>query len=153
MVIRGRGAFRPELPAEMKRLERLNGVLAHRAFENTEHYSGLTDPQLADLLKVRPSRLAQALAQLNEGGDEERIAAAVARFNETKGEDEDADRNTVAALLREANSGELLVRIPVYGTRGPTDVQRGLGAPARRRDPARDPVPHELHFRGRYDHH
>ena len=114
MVIRGRGAFRPELPAEMKRLERLNGVLPYKVFENIEHYSGLSDPQLADLLDVRPSRLADALAQLNQGEDEERIAAAVARFNETAGEDEDADRNTIGALLREANRGELLVRIPVY---------------------------------------
>ena len=114
MVIRGRGTFRPELPAEMRMLERLNGVLAYRAFENIEHYSGLSDPQLADLLDVRPGRLAEALAQLNQGEDEERIAAAVARFNEATGEDEDADRNTIGALLREANSGELLGRIPVY---------------------------------------
>ena len=114
MVIRGRGAFRPELPAEMKRLERLNGVLPYKVFENIEHYSGLSDPQLADLLDVRPSRLADALAQLNQGEDEEKIAAAVARFNEATGEDENADRNTIGDLLREANRGELLVRIPVY---------------------------------------
>ncbi len=114
MVIRGRGAFRPELPAEMKRLERLNGVLPYKVFENIEHYSGLSDPQLADLLDVRPSRLADALAQLNQGEDEEKIAAAVAWFNEATGEDENADRNTIGDLLREANRGELLVRIPVY---------------------------------------
>ena len=114
MVIRGRGAFRPELPTEMKRLERLNGVLPYKIFENIEHYSGLSDPQLADLLDVRPSRLADALAQLNQGEDEERIAAAVARFNEATGKDEDADRNAIGTLLREANRGELLVRIPVY---------------------------------------
>ena len=114
MAVRGRGAFRPELPAEMKRLERLNGVLPYKVFENTEHYSGLSDPQLAALLDVRPSRLADALAQLNQGEDEERIAAAVARFNEATGKDEDADRNTIGALIREANRGELLVRIPVY---------------------------------------
>ena len=114
MVIRGRGDFRPELPAEMKRLERLYGVLTYKAFENIEHHSGLSDPQLSDLLGVRPGRLAEALAQINQGEDEERIAAAVARFNEATGKDEDADRNTIGALLREANSGELLVRIPVY---------------------------------------
>ena len=114
MAIRGRGAFRPELPAEMKRLERLTGVLPYRIFENVEHYSGLSDPQLAALLGVRLSRLAGALAQLDQGEDEERVAAAVAQFNEATGRDEDADRNTVGALLREANRGELLVRIPVY---------------------------------------
>ena len=78
MVIRGRGAFRPELPAEMKRLERLNGKLPYRVFENIEHYSGLSDQQLAALLDERPSRLAGALAQLNQGEDKERIATAVA---------------------------------------------------------------------------
>ena len=112
MVIRGRGAFRPELPAEMKRLERLNGTLPYRVFENIEHYSGMSDPQLAALLDVRPSRLAGALAQLNQGEDKERTAAAVARFYEATGKDE--DRNTIGALLREANRGELLLRIPVY---------------------------------------
>ena len=114
MAIRGRGAFRPELPAEMRRLERLTGVLPNKVFENVEHYSGLSDPQLAALLGVRPSRLADALAQLNQGEDEERIAAVVARLNEVTGKDEDADRNAIGALLREANRGELLVRIPVY---------------------------------------
>ena len=69
MVIRGRGAFRTELPAEMKRLERLNGVLPYRVFENIEHYSGLSDQQLAALLDVRPSKLAVALGQLNRGED------------------------------------------------------------------------------------
>ena len=114
MAIRGRGAFRPELPAEMRRLERLTGVLPNKVFEAVEHYSGLSDPQLAALLGVRPSRLADALAQLNQGEDEEGIAAAVARFNEATEQDEDADRNAIGALLREANRGELLVRIPVY---------------------------------------
>ena len=114
MVIRGRGAFRTELPAEMKRLERLNGVLPNRVFENIEHYSGLSDQQLAALLDVRPSKLAVALGQLNRGEDEERIAAALARFNAATGKDEDADRNTIGALLKKANRGELLVRIPVY---------------------------------------
>ena len=114
MAIRGRGAFRPELPAEMKRLERLNGVLPYKVFENIEHYSGLSDPQLATLLDVRPGRVADALAQLNQGEDEERIAAALARFNEDEGKDEDADRSAIGTLLREANRGELLVRIPVY---------------------------------------
>ena len=130
MVITGRGALRPELPAEMKRLERLNGVLPYRVFENIEHYSGLSDPQLADLLDVRPSRLARALAQLNQGEDEERIAAAVARFNEATAEDEDADRNTIGALLREANRGELLVRIPVYsGPKGELTSNASLVPP------------------------
>ena len=114
MVITGRGAFRPELPAEMIRLERLNGVLPYKVFENVEHYSGLSDPQLAALLVVRPSRLADALAQLNQGEDEESIAAAVAQFSQATGTDEDADRSTIADLLRAANRGELLVRIPVY---------------------------------------
>ena len=66
------------------------------------------------LLNVRSGKLAEALAQINQGEDEERIAAAVARFNEATGEDENVDRNTIGALLREANRGELLVRIPVY---------------------------------------
>ena len=114
MVIRGRGAFRPELPREMRRLERLNGVLPYKVFENIEHYSGLSDPQLAALLDVRPGRLAEALAQINREEDEERIAAAVARFNEATGEDEESDGTKMGALLREANRGELLVRIPVY---------------------------------------
>ena len=114
MVIRGRGAFRPELPAVMKRLERLNGVLPNKVFENIEHYSGLSDPQLAALLDVRPSRLADALDQLNQGEDQEKVAAAMARFNAATGKDEDAGRNTIGGLLREANRGELLVRIPVY---------------------------------------
>ena len=114
MVIRGRGAFRPERPAEMKRIERLYGVLPYKVFENIEHYSGLSDPQLTDLLDVRPGRLAEVLAQVNRGEDGEKVAAAVARFNEATGEDEDADRNSFGALLREANRGELLVRIPVY---------------------------------------
>ena len=114
MVIRGRGAFRPELPTEMRRIERLYGVLPYKVFENIEHYSGLSDPQLAALLDVRSGRLAEALAQINQGEDKERIAAAVARFNEATGEDEDVDRNTIGALLREANRGELSVRIPVY---------------------------------------
>ena len=130
MVIRGRGAFRPELPAEMKRLERLNGVLPYKVFENIEHYSGLSDPQLAVLLDVRPSRLADALAQLNQGEDEAEIAAAVARFNEASGKDEDADRNTIGALLREANRGELLVRIPVYtGPQGELTSNVALAPP------------------------
>ena len=119
MVIRGRGSFRPELPAEMKRLERLNGTVPYRVFESVEHYSGLSDPQLADLLDVRPGRLAEAVAQLNQGDDEAGIAAALARFHEATGEDEAADRTTMGALLAEANSGELLVRIPVYT--GPGD--------------------------------
>ena len=114
MVIRGRGAFRPELPAEMKRIERLHGVLPYRVFENIEHYSGLSDPQLAELLDVRPGRLAEALAQINRGEDAKKVAAAVAKFNQGKGENEDADRNTIGALLRESGGGELLVRIPVY---------------------------------------
>ena len=114
MAIRGRGAFRPELPAAMQRLERLNGVLPYKVFENIEHYPGLSDPQLAALLDVRPSRLADALAQLNQGEDEERVAAAVARLKEATGRDEEADGNTIGDLLREANRGELLVRIPVY---------------------------------------
>ena len=114
MVIRGRGAFRPEMPKEMRRIERLYGKLAYKVFENIEHYSGLSDPQLAALLDVRSGRLAEALAQINQGEDKERIAAAVARFNEATGEDEDVDRNTIGALLREANRGELAVRIPVY---------------------------------------
>ena len=114
MVIRGRGALRPELPAEMTRLERLNGTLPYKVFENIEHYSGMSDPQLAALLKVRPGRLDEALAQINRGEDKEGIAAAVARFNESNGEDEVADGNTFGALLRQANRGELLVRIPVY---------------------------------------
>ena len=114
MVIRERGAFRPEMPTEMRRIERLHGVLPYRVFENIEHYSGLSDPQLAALLDVRSGRLAEALAQINQGEDKERIAAAVARFNEATGEDEDVDRNTIGALLREANRGELAVRIPVY---------------------------------------
>ena len=114
MVIRGRGAFRPEMPTEMRRIERLYGVLPYKVFENIEHYSGLSDPQLAALLDVRSGRLAEALAQINQGEDKERIAAAVARFNEATGEDEDVDRNTIGALLREANRGELAVRIPVY---------------------------------------
>ena len=141
MVIRGRGAFRPELPTEMRRIERLYGVLPYKVFENIEHYSGLSDPQLAALLDVRSGRLAEALAQINQGEDKERIAAAVARFNEATGEDEDVDRNTIGALLREANRGELSVRIPVYtGPGGRTDVQCGLGTPAGRRDPACVPV-------------
>ncbi len=114
MVIRERGAFRPEMPTEMRRIERLHGVLPYKVFENIEHYSGLSDPQLAALLDVRSGRLAEALAQINQGEDKERIAAAVARFNEATGEDEDVDRNTIGALLREANRGELSVRIPVY---------------------------------------
>ena len=114
MVIKGRGAFRPGLPAEMRRIERLMGVLPYRVFENIEHYSGLSYPQLAALLDVRPGRLVEALAQINQGEDKERIATAVARFNEAMGQGEDADRNTIGALLREANRGELLVRIPVY---------------------------------------
>ena len=114
MVIRGRGAFRPQLPTEMRRIERLYGVLPYKVFENIEHYSGLSDPQLVALLNVRSGKLAEALAQINQGEDEERIAAAVARFNEATGEDENVDRNTIGALLREANRGELLVRIPVY---------------------------------------
>ena len=114
MVIKGRGAFRPKLPAEMRRIERLMGVLPYKVFENIEHYSGLSDPQLAALMDVRPGRLAEALAQINQGEDKERIAAAVARFNEAMGEGEDADRNTIGTLLRESNRGELLVRIPVY---------------------------------------
>ena len=119
MVIRGRGSFRPELPAEMRRLERLTGILPNKAFENIEHYSGLSDPQLATLLDVRPGRVAEAVAQLNQGEDEKRIATAVARFNEANGEDEAADRNQMGALLAAANCGELLVRIPVY--LGPED--------------------------------
>ena len=115
MVIRGRGAFRPELPAEMIRLELLTGVLPYRAFENIEHYSGLSDPQLEALLDVRPGRLAGAVAQLNQGEDQKEIAAAVSRFiHEYSGEDEAADRAKIGALLAEANSGQLLVRIPVY---------------------------------------
>ena len=114
MVIRGRGSFRPELPAEMRRLERLTGILPNKVFENIEHYSGLSDPQLATLLDVRPGRVAEAVAQLNQGEDEEMIAAAVARFNESAGVDDDEDRRKMGALLAEANCGELLVRIPVY---------------------------------------
>ena len=38
----------------------------------------------------------------------------MARFNAATGKDEDADRNTIGALLKKANRGELLVRIPVY---------------------------------------
>ena len=115
MVIRGRGAFRPELPAEMIRLERLTGVLPYRAFENIEHYSGISDPQLADLLEVRSGRLAGAIAQLNRGEDEKEIAAAAAQFiREASVENEVADSTKIRALLAEANSGELLVRIPVY---------------------------------------
>ena len=122
MVIRGRGAFRPELPAEMRRLERLYGVLPYKVFENIEHYSGLSDQQLASLLVVRPSRLAEAMAQINQGEDKEKekVAAAVAQFiREASGENEAADRTKIGDLLAEANSGELLVRIPVY--RGPED--------------------------------
>ena len=119
MVIKGRGSFRPELPAEMRRLERLTGILPNKAFENIEHYSGLSDPQLATLLDVRPGRVAEAVAQLNQGEDEKRIAAAVARFNEANGEDEAADGKRMGALLAAANCGELLVRIPVY--LGPED--------------------------------
>ena len=115
MAIRGRGAFQPELPAEMKRLQRLDGTLAYKVFESIEHYSGLSDPQLADLLGVRPGRLAGALAQLNRGEDEAKIAAAVAQFiREASVENEATDRTKIGALLAEANSGELLVRIPVY---------------------------------------
>ena len=114
MVIRGRGALQPELPTEMTRLERLNGTVPYKVFENIEHYSGMSDPQLAALLKVRPGRLAEALAQINRGEDKESIAAAVARFNEATGEDEISDRSTVGSLLRQANRGELLVRMPVY---------------------------------------
>ena len=114
MVIRGRGSFRPEMPAEMRRLERLKGVLPNEVFESVEHFSGVSDPQVADLLDVRPGRLADAVAQLNRGEDEARIAAAVARFNESVGDDEDEARMRMGALLAEANCGELLVRIPVY---------------------------------------
>ena len=126
-MIRGRGAFRPELPTEMRRLERLYGVLPYRVFESIEHFSGLSDPQLADLLNVRPGKLAGALAQINRGEDKERITDVVARFNEATGEDEDADRNTIGALLRKANRGELLVRIPVYtGPEGELTSNVGL---------------------------
>ena len=100
MVIRGRGAFRPELPAEMKRLERLNGTLPYRVFENIEHYSGLSDPQLAALLGLTSSRAAGALAQLNQGEDKERIATAVARFYEATGTDEDAASSPSEDLWR-----------------------------------------------------
>ena len=114
-MIRGRGAFRPVMPAEMIRLERLAGVLPYRAFENIEHYSGLSDTQLATLLEVRPRRISEAVAQLNRGEDEAKIAAALARFiKEASGQDEAADRDKIGSLLAEANSGELLVRIPVY---------------------------------------
>ena len=114
MVIRGRGAYQPAIPAEMRRLERLKGVLPTRVFENVEHFSGLTDPQLRTLLGVQGPRLADAIAQLNRGEDEQAIAAAVARFNEATGEHEDEDRTTIGDLLAGANRGELLVRIPVY---------------------------------------
>ena len=115
MVIRGRGAFRPVVPAEMRRLERLNGALPYKIFETVEHYSGLSDLQLATLLDVRPGRLAGAVAQLNRGEDEAKIAAALALFiEEADGKNEDADRTKMGNLLRGANSGEPLVRIPVY---------------------------------------
>ena len=105
MVIRGHGAFRPEVPAEMRRLDRLNGRLPYDVFESVEHYSGLSDPQLAALLDVRPRRLAEAVAQLNRGEDEAKVAAALARFiEEGRGDDEAADRAKLGDLLRGANS-------------------------------------------------
>ena len=114
MVIMGHGAFQPEMPAEMMRLERLNGVLATKVFETVEHLSGVSDLQLSSLLNVRPGRIVGAVAQLNQGENPEMIAAALVRFNEGAGVDEDEDRRRMGALLAEANQGELLVRIPVY---------------------------------------
>ena len=114
MVIMGQGAFQPRIPAEMRRLERLNGVLPTRVFENVEHFSGLNDKQLSTLLDVRGSRLASVIDQLNRDEDEMAIAAAVARFNEATGENKDEERTKIGNLLAEANRGELLVRIPVY---------------------------------------
>ena len=120
MVIRGRGSLQPSIPAEMLRLERLNGVLPNRVLEVVEHFSGLSDAQLMTLLDVRAGRLADAVKQLNRGEDERAVATAVARFKEATGENEDRDRDKIGALLKEANCGELLVRIPVYT--GPEDV-------------------------------
>ena len=75
IVIGGRGVFRPELPAEMRRLERLSGVLSYRIFEHVEHYSGLSNLQVAALLDVSPGRLIETVAQLNQGDNEKMIAA------------------------------------------------------------------------------
>ena len=109
-----------------------------------------SDPQLASLLDVRPSRLAGALAQLNRGEDKERIAAAVARFYEATKKDESADGNTIGALLGEANRGELLVRIPVYtGAEGELTSNVAL---VTRLDDGTLPTPqfhNELHLSGR----
>ena len=116
MVVMGRGSFQPRLPAEMRRLERLNGVLPNGVFERVEQFSGLTDTQLKNLLNVREGRLSDAIAQLNRGEDENAIANAVARFNKAKGEDGNTDRKEIGDLLAEANHGELLLRIPVYKT-------------------------------------
>ena len=146
MVIRGRGAFRPELPAEMIRLERLKGVLPYKAFEEIGHYSGLSDPQLAALLDVRPGRLAGAVAQINQGEDEARIADALSRFiQEANGEDEAADRAKIGALLAEANSGELLVRIPVYpGPEG--ELTSNVAAVPRLKDGSLPPPLFHMHY-------
>ena len=139
MTIRGRGAFRPEMPAEMKRLERLNGVLAYKIFENVEHYSGVTDAQLATLVDVRPGRLANALDQLNQGEDQEKIAAALTRFHQATKTDEHAERRSIGDLLTEANRGGLLVRIPVYG--GPDGELTSNVATVPRREDGTMPPP------------
>ena len=124
-----RSKLQPQLPAAMRRLQRLNGVLPTRVFEQVLHVSGLTDPQLCELLSVRNGRLAAAVAQLNQGEDQRAVAGALARFNADmdKAEAADKDRIKIGDYLTEANRGELLVRIPVY--KGPdgeltSDVRR-----------------------------
>ena len=116
MVTARRGELSPELPAAMRRLRRLNGVLPNRVFEWVEHVSGLTEPQLSTLLGVGNRRLAGAVTQLNQGEDEQAVADALARFNVEvdKAQAGVKDKIRIDDYMTEANRGELLVRIPVY---------------------------------------
>ena len=116
MVTARRGELHPELPAAMRRLRRLNGVLPARVIEWVEHASGLTEPQLCKLLDVRYGMLADAVAQLNQGEDQQLVADALARFNVDmdKAQAGVRDKIRIEDYMAEANRGQLLVRVPVY---------------------------------------
>ena len=123
MVTR-RGVLQRGLPARIRRLQRLNGVLPTRVFESVDHLSGLNEPQLCTLLDVRPGRLASAVAQLNRGENEQAVAEALVQFHRAEEERAAAraqnrltqakDDLKIRDFLAPANHGELLVRIAVF---------------------------------------
>ena len=141
MVTR-RGVLQRGLPARIRRLQRLNGVLPTRVFESVEHLSGLNEPQLCTLLDVRPGRLAGAVAQLNRGENEQAVAGALVQFHRAEEERAAArarnrltqagDDLKIRDFLAPANRGELVVRIGVFDGPGgelTSDIRRFDGFP------------------------